>query len=141
MREYIDNGYKRIGTSPYRGMRVHRYIMEKAIGRKLKKGEVVHHIDGNTLNNNLSNLALMSNGQHTTFHCKGRTWKHRGVIKLPKQKIQNEIVSLLRGNKEYRQYICRRCKNCGRLFWSRKDYETKGCNHSCAQIISYRSRK
>lgn len=36
----------------------HRYVMEQMIGRNLKKGESVHHKDGNRANNNPVNLEL-----------------------------------------------------------------------------------
>ena len=36
----------------------HNIVIEKHIGRKLKKGEVVHHIDHNRSNNNIENLVL-----------------------------------------------------------------------------------
>lgn len=39
----------------------HRYIMECQLGRYLTKEEVVHHIDGNKKNNNISNLELIDN--------------------------------------------------------------------------------
>jgi transposase len=45
----------------------HRYIMEQHIGRKLKKNEVVHHIDGDTLNNDINNLKLMTAKQHNSL--------------------------------------------------------------------------
>ena len=37
-------------------VRKHRYIMEKHLGRKLKRNEVVHHIDGNRLNNAMGRI-------------------------------------------------------------------------------------
>lgn len=46
----------------------HRHLMQNHIGRKLEKNEVVHHIDGNKLNNTLSNLQLMTKKEHTLFH-------------------------------------------------------------------------
>ena len=47
----------------------HRLIMEKHIGRKLKKNEVIHHIDGNPSNNNVSNLKLFSShSEHMKLH-------------------------------------------------------------------------
>ena len=36
----------------------HRYLIEQKIGRILSGNEIVHHIDGNKLNNDLSNLVL-----------------------------------------------------------------------------------
>ncbi len=39
----------------------HRVVMEKILGRPLRKGEVVHHIDGNPINNSPSNLELWLN--------------------------------------------------------------------------------
>lgn len=39
---------------------VHRIVMEKHIGRKISKHEIVHHIDLDTKNNDISNLYLCS---------------------------------------------------------------------------------
>lgn len=61
------------GTNPtyrkYFGRHEHRVLMEKMLGRALKKGEIVHHRDGNPRNNNLDNLVLMENqGVHINEH-------------------------------------------------------------------------
>jgi hypothetical protein len=45
--------------------RLHRLVMEEAVGRPLLASEDVHHIDGNKLNNALSNLQLLSHGHHS----------------------------------------------------------------------------
>lgn len=41
----------------------HRVIMERELGRKLKKGENVHHRDGNKRNNDVGNLEVWSHRQ------------------------------------------------------------------------------
>lgn len=43
-------------------------IMEKHLGRKLTNDEVIHHIDGNGLNNNLDNLMVMTKAEHQILH-------------------------------------------------------------------------
>ena len=50
-------------------MRKSRHLMEMKLGRKLVSGEVVHHIDGNPMNNRLENLELFSShGDHLESH-------------------------------------------------------------------------
>lgn len=46
-------------------VREHRIVMEQILGRPLRRGEVVHHKDGNPANNDPQNLHLyQSNGEH-----------------------------------------------------------------------------
>ncbi len=48
---------------------VHLYVMELHLGRKLQPGEVVHHIDRNRSNNEISNLKLFaSQKEHMLQH-------------------------------------------------------------------------
>jgi hypothetical protein len=51
-------GYRRYKNS---GTYVHRRKKKKKLGRKLKPKEVVHHIDGNPLNNSPNNLKVYRN--------------------------------------------------------------------------------
>lgn len=51
------------------GRHVHRIIAEQKIGRPLKPGEVVHHIDGDKRNNNPDNLLVLpSQMEHARLH-------------------------------------------------------------------------
>ena len=54
-----------------RQVREHRAIMERHLGRKLEPWEIVHHKDGDTLNNAISNLEVMDCGAHTVEHHAG----------------------------------------------------------------------
>ena len=61
-------GYLEYTTGPNKGRLVHVIKMEEMIGRRIKRGECVHHIDENKINNDLSNLALMTVSAHAKLH-------------------------------------------------------------------------
>lgn len=46
----------------------HIYRASLALGRGLKKGETVHHIDGNPANNDNSNLLVCTHSYHRQLH-------------------------------------------------------------------------
>ena len=47
-------------------------VAELKLGRYLKKGEVVHHIDLDKSNNSFDNLVVLSNADHLRVHNKIR---------------------------------------------------------------------
>jgi len=56
--------YKKLG-----GRHVHRIVAENKLGRKLKAGEVVHHLDNNPRNNDPANLVVLkSQAEHARIH-------------------------------------------------------------------------
>jgi len=60
--------YKKVEGGTTRKFRVHRLIAEKILGRKLRRGECVHHINMITTDNRHKNLLICTNGYHRQLH-------------------------------------------------------------------------
>lgn len=77
--EYLNqDGYLRITTKENHIKLVHVVLMEKRLGRKLKKNESIHHADGNKTNNSDENLILMTTREHRALHAKSRQRNNKG---------------------------------------------------------------
>lgn len=63
---YYDGYHKR------KRLRLHRYIWEKHNG-PIPEGYDVHHIDGNKLNNDISNLIMLTPSEHHKIHANALT--------------------------------------------------------------------
>ena len=116
---YLDNKDKRLRcVLVYKNGRKQtisypKYIIETHIGRCLEENETVHHIDGNQLNNDLSNLIVIDRRQH----CYNDVLRNEDVIT--------------------------KCQNCGKDFLikgkllhnrNRKDRKSSGyfCSRKCS---------
>ena len=90
----------------------HRYVMWQSIGRMFKDDECVHHIDGDRANNNLDNLQLMTNSEHTLLHKKsGDNLINHVCSVCGKSFSLNETASMRRKkrNKDWLMYCGRSC--------------------------------
>jgi hypothetical protein len=67
-----------------------RKAWEKNWGKKVPKGYIVHHKDGDPTNNSAGNLKIVRQGAHNTIEKKGKSWKEQGkkVNKVNKNKAK-----------------------------------------------------
>lgn len=65
----MNNGYRRLMGRLGRELE-HRFVIERYLGRKLSKDEVVHHINFDKLDNRLENLQVLSRSEHNIIHQK-----------------------------------------------------------------------
>lgn len=103
---YCPNHPNRRKHTPY--ILEHRLVMEKMIGRYLLPNEVVHHKDGNKLNNAPENLQLFSeNREHLRHELRGRcpNWSPEGRARLKKGPGAAAVSAMREG---YRRYVDRR---------------------------------
>lgn len=76
-------------------VREHRFIMEQKLGRKLSSEEVVHHLDGNSLNNNPDNLLLFpSRVEHQRYEDTLNSFAKQILFSKYKPSNHQELLSL-----------------------------------------------
>ena len=78
--------YKRIKLKDGTTRDEHRLVMEKHLGRRLSRNEVVHHIDGDKRNNDLSNLEVLPLSDHSAAHMAGRSIPESTKEKMKERK-------------------------------------------------------
>lgn len=63
--------------SKYGDILEHRLVVESRLGRYLLKTEIVHHINGDGLDNRDENLEVMLRSDHSKLHAIGHCWNKR----------------------------------------------------------------
>ena len=110
------NGRIRIRTKPIKFLYV--YTAEKALGRPLPKGAVVHHIDGNPYNDSPNNLVILqSHKEHMVLHAKmdlvskgGIPGKHLWCPQCLQVKVLEDFgYNAANGWRGYKNNICKLC--------------------------------
>lgn len=114
---------------------LHREIWKDNFG-DIPKGFVVHHKDDNTLNNDISNLELLSNSKHHSLHMmkpEKREWSRQHMAKVARQCKDN--VKYIQGPPQKAN-----CVICGKEFTYTVRVGAKYCSSNCA-CKAYRMRK
>ena len=102
-------GYVRIHVydegDPLKGRNVyeHRYMMEKHLGRKLLRTELVHHIDGDRQNNDIVNLQLVGYKEHKRIHIHDKTINSKRRKGYIRPDIRRSRENYKRGGKDVNQ--------------------------------------
>ena len=88
---------------------IHQLQAEKKLGRKLNKGECVHHIDENKYNNELDNLMVFKTiADHTAFHNNAKIYLDGDVwVAIPNENLLCPIC-----NTYHKDYHAKMCKTC-----------------------------
>lgn len=105
VRTHDQRGYLEEKT-PDGWRRQHILVMERHIGRSLKKGEVVHHINEVKTDNRIENLQLMSNGEHTTLH-------HTGM-----KRTENQVKNIKSGVRRVARLNVEKAEEIRNIYWS-----------------------
>lgn len=85
---HLGTGEGKNGYTKYYGRPAHRVAAEKKLGRKLKDGEVVHHMDFNVMNNEPANLMVFkSKADHSKYHANLNRFFISGEISEPIEEV------------------------------------------------------
>ena len=91
----------------------HRVIAAEMIGRPLKAGEDVHHLDENKLNNSPDNLIVISGPMHAKLH----SW------------LEKNVVTAKPDYQERKDRGCVRCATCSKPIDHEMIYCSTECHH------------
>jgi hypothetical protein len=123
---------------------LHRYIWEMYNKRRVPDDCDIHHIDGDTTNNDPSNLTPILRSKH-----RGMSWlKRKRVVKICRHcgkrfSSYDRLRSFYCSNHcmqsyyyaQRRHFEDRGCAVCGATFSVRKNEKTRTCSRACAQKV------
>ena len=113
----------------------HRWIMEQKLGRKLKRNEVVHHLDGDSKNNDIDNLSVMSLSDHSRSHRLGKKTSTETKEKISLANIGKPSGTPRKFTDEQIRYIKENYIPRDRKFGARALSKKFGTHHSTIEHI------
>jgi HNH endonuclease len=101
--KYRGTGKNPKGYIKLDGRHEHRVLAERLLGRPLRKGEIVHHMDHNPKNNDLENLMVITRSEHIRLH-----WPEMYAARLVSNKTRKPRLCEVAGcsNKHLARGLC-----------------------------------
>jgi len=133
---FMSSACKRTG---YKTKRLHRYVWEKHNG-EIPKGMHVHHIDGDTTNNEISNLEIVTSMEHSKKHYAENLPKWRRNMDIARiaaiewhkseagREFHKRLGKLSWTNKQWHPATC---QQCGKGYTTPYPERSKFCGNNC----------
>lgn len=94
-------GYYVISSGEYAKKYLHRLIYEDFYKLTLLSSAIIHHKDGNKLNNSINNLELVSKSEHNKLHHKHKVNSKETIQKMRESKMGANNPNFGKGSSGY----------------------------------------
>lgn len=106
---YLAHGKNRAGNTTL----IHRKVVEQHLGRKLLPTELVHHKNGDKLDNRIENLEVTTFSAHAFEHT-GNCEKFKICTKCKENKLRSDFEKIKNGSPNAVKSACKKCRSLSR---------------------------